>query len=176
MMTSWSFLASHARVLLRIAHDAAARRRDIAASLDIIERSGSRDRGGFQRAGQLSPEAPRTYLPAGPRPEQRHAGRATPVGRGRSRHRGRRLRPAGPRHRRCAREDHAERRAPRRRVLVDSDEVVASPEPKGRRRAGRGSSGERSTRPGAARTRRRRSSAAGRAFGARESARDQPVT
>ena len=39
MMTSWSFLTSHARVLLRIAHDPAARPRDIAASLDITERS-----------------------------------------------------------------------------------------------------------------------------------------
>ena len=38
-MTSWSFLTSHARVLLRIAHDPAARPRDIAASLDITERS-----------------------------------------------------------------------------------------------------------------------------------------
>ena len=39
MMTSWSFLTSHARVLLRIAHDPAARPRDIAASLDNTERS-----------------------------------------------------------------------------------------------------------------------------------------
>ena len=38
-MTSWSFLTSHARVLLRIAHDPAARPRDIAASLDNTERS-----------------------------------------------------------------------------------------------------------------------------------------
>jgi hypothetical protein len=35
----WSFLTSHARVLLCIAHDPAARLRDIAASLRITERS-----------------------------------------------------------------------------------------------------------------------------------------
>ena len=38
-MTSWSFLTSNARVLLRIAHYPGARPRDIAASLDITERS-----------------------------------------------------------------------------------------------------------------------------------------
>ena len=38
-MESWSFLTSHARVLLCIAHDPDARLRDIAASLDITERS-----------------------------------------------------------------------------------------------------------------------------------------
>jgi DNA-binding MarR family transcriptional regulator len=36
---SWSFLTNHARVLLRIAQDPGARLRDIAASLDITERS-----------------------------------------------------------------------------------------------------------------------------------------
>ena len=36
---SWSFLASHARVLLRIAGDPGARLRDIAAGLGITERS-----------------------------------------------------------------------------------------------------------------------------------------
>ena len=36
---SWSFLTSHGRVLLCIAHDPGARLRDIAASLDITERS-----------------------------------------------------------------------------------------------------------------------------------------
>jgi hypothetical protein len=36
---SWSFLTSHARVLLCIAHDPDVRLRDIAASLDITERS-----------------------------------------------------------------------------------------------------------------------------------------
>ena len=38
-MESWSFLTSHARVLLCIAHDPGVRLRDIAASLDITERS-----------------------------------------------------------------------------------------------------------------------------------------
>ena len=38
-MENWSFLTSHARVLLCIAHDPGARLRDIAASLDITERS-----------------------------------------------------------------------------------------------------------------------------------------
>ena len=38
-MESWSFLASHARVLLCIVHDPGVRLRDIAASLDITERS-----------------------------------------------------------------------------------------------------------------------------------------
>src|SRR5258708_37127422 len=36
---SWSFLTSHARVLLCIARDPGARLRDIAASLDITERT-----------------------------------------------------------------------------------------------------------------------------------------
>jgi hypothetical protein len=38
-MASWSFLTSRARVLLFIAHDPAARLRDIAAGLGITERS-----------------------------------------------------------------------------------------------------------------------------------------
>jgi len=38
-MARWSFLASHARVLLCIAQDPCARLRDIAASLGITERS-----------------------------------------------------------------------------------------------------------------------------------------
>jgi hypothetical protein len=38
-VTGWSFLTSNARLLLCIAHDPAARPRDIAASLDITERS-----------------------------------------------------------------------------------------------------------------------------------------
>jgi hypothetical protein len=38
-VTSWSFLTNHARVLLCIARDPGARLRDIAASLDITERS-----------------------------------------------------------------------------------------------------------------------------------------
>jgi len=36
---SWSFLTNHARVLLVIAHDPGVRLRDIAARLDITERS-----------------------------------------------------------------------------------------------------------------------------------------
>jgi predicted transcriptional regulator len=39
MVTSWSFLTNHARVLLCIAHDPGIRLRDIAARLDITERS-----------------------------------------------------------------------------------------------------------------------------------------
>src|SRR4029077_3699107 len=39
MVTSWSFLTPHARVLLLVAHDPGVRLRDIAASLDITERS-----------------------------------------------------------------------------------------------------------------------------------------
>ncbi len=38
-MTSWSFLTNHARVLLCIARDPGTRLRDIAASVDITERS-----------------------------------------------------------------------------------------------------------------------------------------
>jgi DNA-binding IclR family transcriptional regulator len=38
-MESWSFLTSHARVLMCIAHDPGARLRDIAGSLGITERS-----------------------------------------------------------------------------------------------------------------------------------------
>ncbi|HEX6523591.1 MAG TPA: helix-turn-helix domain-containing protein [Streptosporangiaceae bacterium] len=38
-MASWTFLSAHARVLLCVAHDPGARLRDIAASLDITERS-----------------------------------------------------------------------------------------------------------------------------------------
>ena len=38
-MVSWTFLTYHARVLLVVAHDPGARLRDIAASLDITERS-----------------------------------------------------------------------------------------------------------------------------------------
>ena len=38
-MASWAFLTNHARVLLCVAHDPGARLRDIAASLDITERS-----------------------------------------------------------------------------------------------------------------------------------------
>ena len=38
-MASWTFLTPHARLLLLVAHDPGARLRDIAASLDITERS-----------------------------------------------------------------------------------------------------------------------------------------
>jgi hypothetical protein len=38
-VASWTFLTSHARVLLMVAHDPGVRLRDIAASLDITERS-----------------------------------------------------------------------------------------------------------------------------------------
>ncbi len=39
MAANWSFLTSHARVLLRIARDPGGRLRDIAASVGITERS-----------------------------------------------------------------------------------------------------------------------------------------
>ena len=39
MMANWTFLTSHARVLLCIAHDPGVRLRDIAASVGITERS-----------------------------------------------------------------------------------------------------------------------------------------
>ena len=38
-MANWTFLTTHARVLLLVAHDPGIRLRDIAASLDITERS-----------------------------------------------------------------------------------------------------------------------------------------
>ncbi len=38
-MARWSFLTNHARVLVCIAHDPGVRLRDIAATLDITERS-----------------------------------------------------------------------------------------------------------------------------------------
>ena len=38
-MASWTFLTTHARVLLLVAHDPGVRLRDIAASLGITERS-----------------------------------------------------------------------------------------------------------------------------------------
>jgi DNA-binding MarR family transcriptional regulator len=38
-VASWTFLTHHARVLLLVAHDPGARLRDIAASLNITERS-----------------------------------------------------------------------------------------------------------------------------------------
>jgi hypothetical protein len=38
-VASWTFLTAHARVLLCVAHDPGVRLRDIAASLDITERT-----------------------------------------------------------------------------------------------------------------------------------------
>ena len=38
-MASWTFLTPHARVLLCVAHDPGVRLRDMAASLNISERS-----------------------------------------------------------------------------------------------------------------------------------------
>ena len=38
-MTKWSFLTNHGRILLCVAHDPGVRLRDIAASLNITERS-----------------------------------------------------------------------------------------------------------------------------------------
>ena len=38
-MTNWSFLTNHGRILLCVAHDPGVRLRDIAASLNITERS-----------------------------------------------------------------------------------------------------------------------------------------
>jgi predicted ArsR family transcriptional regulator len=38
-MASWTFLTVHARVLLCVAHDPGMRLRDIAATLDVTERS-----------------------------------------------------------------------------------------------------------------------------------------
>jgi DNA-binding MarR family transcriptional regulator len=38
-VASWTFLTNHARVMLCVAHDPGVRLRDIAASLDITERS-----------------------------------------------------------------------------------------------------------------------------------------
>ena len=39
VMANWSFLTSHARVLMCVAHDPGAQLRDIAASLGITERT-----------------------------------------------------------------------------------------------------------------------------------------
>ena len=38
-MSNWSFLTNHARALLFIAHDSEARLRDLAAALDVTERT-----------------------------------------------------------------------------------------------------------------------------------------
>jgi hypothetical protein len=70
---------------------------------------------GWLSSGQGSSAQKLPDAPAGrAQREQRHAGRASLAGRGRSRRCGRGLRPAGPLHRRCSREGHAARRAPPR--------------------------------------------------------------
>jgi hypothetical protein len=52
-MESWNFLTSHARVLLRIAHDPGVRLRDIAASLGITGRSAYGIVAGLAAAGYV---------------------------------------------------------------------------------------------------------------------------
>ena len=52
-MASWSFLTSHARVLLCIAHDPAARLRDVAAGLAITERRAHRIVADLAEAGYV---------------------------------------------------------------------------------------------------------------------------
>ncbi len=90
---------------------------------------------GWLSAGSAARPGSSPDAPAGrAQPEQRHAGRASLAGRGRSRRRGRGLRPAGPLHRRCSREGHAARHAPPRRCSPAPVRSRASPEPKGRRR------------------------------------------
>jgi hypothetical protein len=51
--TSWTFLTNHARVLLCIAHDPGVRLRDIAARLDITERSAYGIVADLARAGYI---------------------------------------------------------------------------------------------------------------------------
>jgi DNA-binding IclR family transcriptional regulator len=55
-MTNWSFLTKHARVLLCIAHDPGVRLRDIAAALDITERSAYSIVGDLAGAGYVLKE------------------------------------------------------------------------------------------------------------------------
>jgi DNA-binding MarR family transcriptional regulator len=50
---SWTFLTNHARVLLCIAHDPGVRLRDIAAGLDITERSAYGIVSDLARAGYI---------------------------------------------------------------------------------------------------------------------------
>ena len=52
-MANWSLLTSHARVLMCIAHDPGTRLRDIAARLDITERSAHGIITGLTAAGYL---------------------------------------------------------------------------------------------------------------------------
>jgi hypothetical protein len=55
-MASWTFLTPHARVLLCVAHDPGVRLRDIAASLDISERSAFGIVADLARAGYVVKE------------------------------------------------------------------------------------------------------------------------
>jgi DNA-binding MarR family transcriptional regulator len=50
---SWTFLTNHARVLLCIAHDPGVRLRDIAATLDLTERSAYGIVSDLARAGYI---------------------------------------------------------------------------------------------------------------------------
>ncbi|MGV9351576.1 helix-turn-helix transcriptional regulator [Streptomyces spiralis] len=52
----WSFLTNHARVLLAIAHDPAARIRDLAAACHITERTAQSIVGDLEQAGYLNRE------------------------------------------------------------------------------------------------------------------------
>jgi DNA-binding IclR family transcriptional regulator len=52
-VTSWTFLTTHARVMLLVARDPGVRLRDIAASLDITERSAHGIITGLTAAGYL---------------------------------------------------------------------------------------------------------------------------
>jgi MarR family len=55
-MAGWTFLTYHARVLLLVAHDPGARLRDIAASLNITERSALAILTGLVEAGYVVKE------------------------------------------------------------------------------------------------------------------------
>ena len=55
-MASWTFLTPHARVLLCVAHDPGVRLRDIAASLNISERSAFGIIADLARAGYVVKE------------------------------------------------------------------------------------------------------------------------
>ena len=52
-MAEWSFLTNHARALLLIAHDPQSRLRDLAAALDITERSAYRIVADLTEAGYV---------------------------------------------------------------------------------------------------------------------------
>jgi hypothetical protein len=55
-MPDWTFLTNHGRVLLCVAHDPGARLRDIAADLDITERSACAIVGDLADAGYVLKE------------------------------------------------------------------------------------------------------------------------